>query len=220
MAHHNEDGSPRQRTFVYVDGFNFYYRAVRGGPYKWLDYLTLFRDVLRPTNDILKIQYFTARVSGKVDQGAVLRQQAYLRALATIPALHVHLGSFLAHERWARLAKSPTAHFRPIPEVVSILRVEEKGSDVNLASWLVRDGFQDEYDVAVVVSNDTDLVEPIRMVVEEIGKPVGLICPAKRPATSLARVASFCRFVTPARLAAAQFPDRIPGTTIQKPDGW
>lgn len=91
---------------------------------------------------------------------------------------------------------------------------------MNLASWLVRDGFTNQYDVAVVVSNDTDLVEPIRMVVQEIGKPVGLVCPARRPAEPLAHAASFCRFLTPGRLAAAQFPDAFPGTTIKKPEAW
>jgi hypothetical protein len=69
----------------------------------------------------------------------------------------------------------------------------------------------------VVVSNDTDLVEPIRVVAAELGKPVGLICPAPSPARSLTRVATFCRYITPGRLAAAQLPHQIPDTTIRKP---
>lgn len=208
------------RTFVYVDGFNFYYRAVKGTPFKWLNFMALFKSVLRPANEIRKIRYFTSMVSGRVDHGALLRQQVFLRALATIPELELHRGSFLAHRRGARLATPPMQLYRPTPQMVSIVRVEEKGSDVNLATWLVRDGFKDEYDVGVVVSNDTDLVEPIRIVTKEIGKPVGLICPAERPARSLARVATFCRFLTTARLASAQFPDHIPETTIRKPPTW
>lgn len=79
-----------QRTTIYVDGFNLYYRAVRNTPHKWLNLMALFRDVLRPTNSITKIRYFTAMVSGKTDPGMPERQQAYLRALATIPELEVH----------------------------------------------------------------------------------------------------------------------------------
>ena len=30
------------RTYVYVDGFNLYYRAVRGTPYKWLDLAKMY----------------------------------------------------------------------------------------------------------------------------------------------------------------------------------
>ena len=41
---------------------------------------------------------------------------------------------------------------------------EEKGSDVNLATYLVADGFRDLYDTAVVVSNDSDLAEPLKLV--------------------------------------------------------
>ena len=52
------------RTFVYVDGFNLYYGALRGTPWKWLDLPDLFAKVLQPRHDILKVKYFTARVSG------------------------------------------------------------------------------------------------------------------------------------------------------------
>jgi uncharacterized LabA/DUF88 family protein len=212
--------TPAQRTSIYVDGFNFYYGAVKGTPHKWLNFMTLFRDLLRPTNDIRKIRYFTAMISGKIDPTGPDRQQTYLRALRTIPEIEIHKGNFLVSQKWAPLTDPAGYQFRPAPALVSIQRTEEKGSDVNLATWLVRDAFKDEFDVAVVVSNDTDLVEPIRIVATELGKPVGLICTGASPARSLARVATFCRFVTPGRLAAAQFPDVIPGTTIRKPERW
>ncbi|MDZ4257655.1 MAG: NYN domain-containing protein [Gemmatimonadales bacterium] len=209
-----------QRTIVYVDGFNLYYRALKGTPYKWLDIMRLVKSVLRSSNDIHKIRYFTAMVSGKRDPEMPIRQQQFLRALRTIPEVEVHTGRFLASQKWAPLHLPPPEMFRPVPEVVSIVKTEEKGSDVNLASWLLRDAFRDEYDVAVVLSNDTDLVEPIRMVRHETGKPVGIMTPVNRPARSLTQVASFCRFLTPGRLAAAQFPDHLPGTTIRKPAAW
>jgi hypothetical protein len=46
---------------------------------------------------------------------------------------------------------------------------------VNLASHLVRDALTNVFDVAVVLTNDTDLIEPIRIVREEAGKIVGLL---------------------------------------------
>ena len=53
------------RTYIYVDGFNLYYRALKQTPFKWLDLSGLFRDVLKSHHDILKIKYFTARVSAR-----------------------------------------------------------------------------------------------------------------------------------------------------------
>jgi hypothetical protein len=33
-----------ERTIVYIDGFNLYYRALRGTPHKWLDIAKIGRD--------------------------------------------------------------------------------------------------------------------------------------------------------------------------------
>ncbi len=203
-----------------MDGLNLYYRCLRGTPYKWLDLLALFHSVLRPTNDIIRIRYFTADVSGKRDPGEPIRQQAYLRALSTIPQVSIHKGKFLFSTKWAAVASPPADFVKPVPATVLVVKAEEKGSDVNLGAYLVRDAFRNEFDVAVVVSNDTDLVEPIRIVAGEVAKPVGLVCPAPSAAPSLTRVATFCRYVTPGRLAAAQLPDPIPGTRIRKPATW
>jgi len=100
------------------------------------------------------------------------------------------------------------------------MRTEEKGSDVNLATYLLMDAFQKRFDVAVVLTNDTDLVEPIRVVNQQLNKPVGLICPGPIVARSLREVVGFVRHITRSRLAASQFPDPIPSTTIRKPVSW
>ena len=63
------------RTSVYVDGFNLYYGAVKGTPYKWLDHR------------ILTIKYFTAGVSGKLDPRPPIRQQTYWRAIRSHKAI-------------------------------------------------------------------------------------------------------------------------------------
>jgi hypothetical protein len=79
------------------------------------------------------------------------------------------MGSLLTSEKFAGLVKPP--EFRPRealaqswPDVVRVLKVEEKGSDVNLASHLLLDAFQGSFDVAAVLSNDSDLIEPMRIV--------------------------------------------------------
>jgi len=66
-------------TYVYVDGFNLYYRALKRTKYKWLNIATLVKGLLDSDNDIQCIRYFTAPVSGKHDPGQPVRQQRYLQ---------------------------------------------------------------------------------------------------------------------------------------------
>jgi len=98
--------------------------------------------------------------------------------------------------------------------------MEEKGSDVNLAVHLLNDAWKDEFEAAVVVSNDTDLLTPIEMVKNDRKKPVMVVCPdTKRSASpKLVQVASAVRHIRPAMLAASQFP-AVMGT-IRKPASW
>ena len=53
--------------------------------------------------------------------------------------------------------------------------LEDKDSDVNLASHLLVDGFTSRYEVAVVVSNNADLLELVRVVREILRLPVGVL---------------------------------------------
>ncbi len=77
----------------------------------------------------------------------------YLRALGTLPNLFLHYGHFLTHNVWMPDASSK----KKPPDHVQVIKTEEKGSDVNLATHLVRDGFRNEYELAVLVTNDSDL---------------------------------------------------------------
>jgi uncharacterized LabA/DUF88 family protein len=206
------------RTFVYVDGFNLYYRALAQKPHKWLSLYALATRML-PGNHIVEIKYYTARVSGNRDPDEPNRQAAYLRALKTTPGLSIYYGKFLPKIIKRPLVHPPTYGSR----YVDVHTTEEKGSDVNLASHLIRDGFRGRYDVAVVVSKDTDLCEPMRIVNKELGLPVGLLCPDGDVPKGLRQVASFVRHIANSDLANSQFPDPViglAGQKIHKPPHW
>jgi uncharacterized LabA/DUF88 family protein len=204
-------------TNIYVDGFNLYYGAVKKTPYKWLDIAELCRRIL-PAITINRLRYFTATINDKQDPKAPLRQQIYLRALATIPNLSVHEGFFQTKPTWAVLETPPP----PPPTFVRILKTEEKGSDVNLATYLMLDAFRKDFDQAIVVSSDSDLVEPIRIVQAEFGLPVGVFKPQKRGAYELRKVARFMRNIHSGSLAASQFPVTLTDAigSFSKPAGW
>ena len=108
------------------------------------------------------------------------------------------------------------------PEVAYVWKTEEKGSDVNLGVHLVRDAFKGHFDLAAVLTNDTDLVEPVRIVTQELNLPVTLLTPTARPATSLMKVATHVRHIQP-YIGPCQLPDPVlvPGKRpIAKPIGW
>ena len=207
------------RTFVYVDGFNLYYGAVKNTPYKWLNIRRLC-ELLLPGHSIARIKYFTARVSARKDDPAKpTRQQIYLRALRTIPDLKIVYGSFLSHDVIMPLAE-PTVGG---PRFAKVTRTEEKGSDVNLATHLVHDAYQGNFQVAVLVTNDSDLLEPIRIVRQELHFEVGILNPhLHTPSQVLTRHASFIKQLRAGPLKASQFPSTLKDTNgeFHKPGVW
>ena len=103
-----------------------------------------------------------------------------------------------------------------------VVKTEEKGSDVNLATHLLSDGYQGKYEAAVLITNDSDLLEAVRIVREELNLSVGIINPHKQPSRALLRHASFIKQIRQGVLANSQFADILQDTngTFQKPKSW
>lgn len=214
------------KTFVYVDGFNLYHRALRKTRHKWLDLHALAQAVLPAGTTVQRINYYTADVSSKVSPQAPRNQFMYLKALKTIPHLKIHKGRFRASEVMAFLAQppefQPTARILPDPPArfAKIVKLEEKGTDVNLGVHLVRDALVGAFEQAAILTNDTDLSEAVRIVVQEAGLPVILLTPTPKPARDLHRYVAEVRHIEP-YIAANQFPDPVvssDGGIIPKPD--
>ena len=207
------------RTAIYVDGFNLYFGCLKDTPYRWLDLKLLCQNMLQPHNEIITIKYFTAYVSARgANQEKPIRQQAYVRALKHyIPEIEVILGQFTTHTARRKLDPAIAGH-----KFADVIETREKGSDVNLAVHLVNDAWRDQYDCAVVVSSDSDLVEAIRLVRgSHPRKHVGVMVTGKQNSTKeMIRSASFVKKIRTAALQSSQLPDSIPGTNITKPVGW
>ena len=213
------------RTYLYIDGFNLYYSAVKGTPLRWLNPVALVTRAF-PKNQIVRTKYFTARVSALPgDPGQPTRQQFYWRALQTLPDFEIILGEF-------RTRRVRAAVVTPPPKTIEVFKTEEKGSDVNLAAHLLHDGFLGKYDAAIVVTGDSDLISPIKMVRTTLTKPVGVLNPhrasgpGRRPprrSAGLQHAASFYQdSVTWSQLEDAQFPATLsdPEGIFHQPDAW
>lgn len=161
--------TPVAKVRVYVDAFNVYYGALknRGPGFKWLDIAALVHRKV-PGHQLDLIVYCTARVS---DPEPGSRQDRYIAALLARGGVEEVRGIYKRREKKGLLIKpAPPPH-----GIVTIKTREEKGSDVNLASRLLIDGFMQRYEEAIVMSHDTDLVAPIHHVNHELKKPVTML---------------------------------------------
>lgn len=107
---------------------------------------------------------------------------------------------------------------------VEVHDTEEKGSDVNLASHLLMDAFADTYDVALVMSQDTDLLEPMRMAREELGKTIILSWfDSSNPGKAHRYVANSIRHISTSMVSRSQFPNPVigrGGAKLYTPKEW
>lgn len=161
------------RTFVYIDGFNLYYGACRQRGRKWLDLSALCSRLL-PNDEIVQIAYCTANAKkDPSDPGKQDRQRIYHRALETIPSLTIYRGRYLRKQ-----VAGPLVDPQPGERLIRRIETyEEKGTDVNIAALLLKDGYTGQYESAAVISNDGDLKMPIEIVREELDLPVTVINP-------------------------------------------
>ncbi len=184
-------------------------------------------DRLLPNRKINRIRYFTARIAGhQHDPQAPDRQDIYIRALHTIPNLTIHYGRFAKRTQRAHLhpLTYPNGPSNP-PESVEIIRTEEKRSDVNLSTMLLIDCFDDDFEEAVVISNDSDLTLPIKYVVQKFNKNVGVISPHPRQRISRELVGAATwnyNTINKSVIACSQFPDDMSDAkgAFRKPDRW
>ncbi len=213
------------RTILYIDGFNMYFSAVKGTPLRWLNPVSLVQNSF-PKNHIVSTKYFTARVSALLgDPDQPVRQDVYWRALRTLPNFVIIEGIFRTRKVRAKVVNPP-------PSTIEVFKTEEKGSDVNLGAHLLVDAFYNRFDAAIVVTGDSDLITPIKMVVEVLKKPVGVLNPQRlsgpgrqaiRSSAGLQDAASFYKNgVRWEQLKAAQFPDSMEDSSgsFTKPSVW
>jgi hypothetical protein len=173
--------------------------------------------LLFPGDTINRIKYFTARVSARPsDPDQPIRQQTYFRALQTVPEIETIEGSFLTKE-----VMMPRANTNP-QQYVRVIKTEEKGSDVNLAVHLVNDAYQKDFDLAAMVTNDSDLLEPLKIVKYQLGMPIGIVNPQKHPSFHLKQHATFIKTLRKGVLNASLFPTTLTDAhgTFHKPISW
>lgn len=183
------------RVIVYIDGFNLYYGLKTAGwrRFYWLDLVACSKNLLRPSQKLEHVKYFTSRISGP--PAKLRRQTTYIEALQTLPDLSIYYGKYLTSDRGCRNC----GHVYPVSS--------EKMTDVNIAVELMSDAFQGGFDTALLVSADSDLVGPVQAVRRLFpSKRVIVAFPPRRHSVDLEHAATGCTNIGRAMLAKSQLP--------------
>ena len=215
-----------KRTSAYIDGYNLYYGLLKGTPYKWLDPVRFVSSLLRDGHELLAVKYFTSPVKTyPYDTAALDRQKVYLQALSTLPRVEIIQGFYRkdavlmpAHEEECRSCPIAKDGF------VKVIKLEEKRTDVNIASAMLLDAFNDKADVFVLVSGDTDFIAPVNIVRKDFKKTV-LVFNPRDSKSWLRDYASYYRDIPRDLPAQCQLPDTIPygkrgDRFIHRPAAW
>ncbi len=193
-----------ERVIAYIDGFNLYY-GLRTKGWKWFYWLNLqalILQLLKPNQVLLRTKYFTSIVNHPSARRK--RQAVFLEALQTLSDLEIFYGHYLAN----MVTCHNCGHVYETHH--------EKMTDVNIAVELLTDAFQDQFDMAFLVSADSDLVGPIRSVKRLFtAKRVVVVFPPARKSEALMREAHAFTHLGPDKLSRGVFPNEI-----VKPDGF
>jgi len=180
----------------------------------------MFAQKLNLMQPVDRIIYCTAMVSSTpADPQKAQRQETYHRAIGiACPTVEIVKGQFTRHKTLHPIAgctDSPTCGIRVVVK-------NEKGSDVNLASRLLHDAHMGRFDRAIVVSGDSDLTEPIRLIVSEVGKAVWVRNPRNVGSAELEKFASDYARIRPGVLQRCQLPDPVAdgAKRYSKPAKW
>jgi len=201
-----------KRVIAYIDGFNLYYGLRTKGwkRFYWLNLQKAVQLLLKPNQQLVFTKYFTAKVAAPPDKQR--RQAAFLEALDTLPDFHIYYGHFLADKITCRKCGHTYTTYH------------EKMTDVNIAIELLSDAFQNRFDVALLISADSDLVGPVRTVQQVFPKKrVVVVFPPKRHSIALKGAASAHTYLGRNVLDKSVFPDRVvkaDGFVLRRPSRW
>jgi len=207
--------SSNERVITYIDGFNFYHGLLREKwiALKWLDYYKLSESLLKPNQKLVAVRYFTARKSNTLhDPNLEKRQNDYLDALVSNPNVFIYEGNFQPTVRFCKHChKALHTH-------------TEKRSDVNLATELLVDAFNDKFDVAILMAADSDYIAPVRVINEQFpNKLLKVAIPPGNNSNALTGMAKVIFKISKGFVERAQFPDKVKlanGHVVMRPDQW
>jgi len=196
----------------FVDGFNVYHALnadKKYWKYKWLNYRKLAQCFIPKSSVLNKVYYFTALTTWNQDK--LKKHKLFIKALRN-EGVEIVYGKFKKRDKYC---PNCNTYFKTR---------EEKKTDVNIAIKLFQDAMNDEFDTAIIISGDSDLIPSIEAIKSSFpSKEIGIVIPINRPADYLKNIADFHMKMKEKHLISSQFSYEITlkdGQVIKKPDTW
>jgi hypothetical protein len=199
-------------VITYIDGFNLYHgiKSKYGRKFYWLNVEKLSENLLHSGQILEQVKYFTAMI-GK-NPSKEKRQKTYISALNTLNRTNIYYGKYLSNKHVCHNC----GYIEQIPS--------EKMTDVNIATQLLSDAFTNKFDIAILISADSDLSGPITKILQLFPeKKVVIAFPPDRVSFELKNVASAYFHIGRSKLMKSQFPGSIllnNGRKLFKPQSW
>jgi uncharacterized LabA/DUF88 family protein len=143
----------RKRVIAFIDGLNLYHAisSLDRPELFWVDLWALSKKTLKALSEVLCDVYYFSAYAEHVDEAKKNCQRTHIRALE-LKGVKPILGHFKNKNR-----KCPMCEYKWQGH-------EEKETDVNIAVYLLDLAYQNAFDRALIISNDSDLSPAIRMV--------------------------------------------------------
>ncbi len=168
----------RERVAVYIDGLNLFHALIKADTAaKYADVFSLVESLVKPAQELRFVKYFSAVQKHHSKNAREYKQ--YVKSLGDgkTEVITAHFKN--------KSKKCPSCNARWISQ-------EEKETDVNMALAIFEDAMDNKYDVAIIISGDSDLVPPVKRIRERFeSKTIVIATPPRRFASSrdLRRVA-------------------------------
>lgn len=200
----------KERVIAYIDGFNLYFGMLDSGfNTKWLNVRKLVENILQPNQELIVVKYFTSRVGNNPDKQK--RQSTYIDALEA-EEVKIYYGHYQRDTVECNRCRNIWADYN------------EKMTDVNIATQMLIDAYQDKYDMAMLISGDSDLVPPIRAINDNFKhKRVFVAFPPKRFNNSVSLVANGSMTLGRKKLLDSQLDEEVTkkdGFKVKIPQEW
>ena len=201
-----------ERVIAYVDGFNLYFGLKSKGwrRYYWLNIQLLVQNLLKPNQTLPLTKYFTSRIKSLPDKQE--RQSTFIEALETLNDFQIFYGKYQLNPRQCRNCSLEDK----VPN--------EKMTDVNIAVEILKDAYEDKFDVALLISADSDLVPPVKALKELFpNKRIVITFPPGRYSVDLANSADKSFVIGRGTLAKSLFSKEVKkqdGFILRCPSSW
>lgn len=201
------------RTLFFIDGFNVYHaiKNPRLGKYRWLNYWELATRFLQPNDQLNGVLYFTAYPPWDINKR---NRHKRLISANQFYGVQVILGKFRRVTKKCRVEECRQEYET----------YEEKRTDVNIAVNLLKNAHQNNYDKAVLVSGDSDIIPAVKAVKQAFPiKQISLVIPIDRQARELTQTIGSAIQMKEYHLKTSQLPEKVTlqnGVVLQKPREW